>query len=444
MDSALIDQPNDITIGRTSTSKALFIAEILAGCAAAILVIAIVCCFCSRAARRRFQHGSIAEQDPFPLPNGGEMRETGRQTPDAAPAYSTTSPLGPLSPEVVDAISRVSADCRHSLVVSILSSAQSIHSPQIQIGSRQPSNISSIDIESPRLLLGSPSIRSTAASVRSSMTNERLSWDATREASENGDLHRVRTSPWLSHHRTASNPPANLIEQIRQAPPSYDPAWRESLHIPPHRGRHHRPLRNSRDRSTPLIQLDQEYTYGPEATREELIVPVQAWPHRRTGSFNTPSHGMPAHMFTSTYQRGPPGEPLRSSSRRSISWTGAIIRLGSAYSGSHHHHHTNPPTNRSHLSSSWLPQPADTPPSSSRRNSEDTTTVDLQQWQQDQDHQLSLNNDSTDNLYPPPPEYVLPAEQRPTTDTTQLLDDVSIEPITIESLQREPTDLLHQ
>lgn len=375
------------------------------------------------------------------------MRETGRQTPDAAPAYSTTSPLGPLSPEVVDAISRVSADCRHSLVVSILSSAQSIHSPQIQIGSRQPSNISSIDIDSPRLLLGSPSIRSTATSIRSSMTIERPSWDATREVSENGDLYGLHTSAWLSHHRTASNPPANLIEQIRQAPPSYDPAWRESLHIPPHRSRHHRPLRNTRERSTPLIQLNQEYTYGPEATREGLAAPVQPWPHRRTESFNTPSHGMPAHMFTSSHQRGPPGERLRSSSRRSISWTGAVIRLGSAYNGSHnhphHHHQTNPPTNRSHLSSSWLPQAADTTPSSSRRNSDDATTVDLQQWQQDQEHQLSLNNDSTDDLYPLPPEYVPPAEQRPTTDTTQLLDDVSIEPITIETLRHEPTDPLH-
>ncbi|KAK5828256.1 hypothetical protein F5H01DRAFT_327659 [Linnemannia elongata] len=450
MDSGPMDQPNDFAIGRTSTStsRALFIAEILAGCAAAVLVIAIVCCFCSRAARRRLQHSSMAGQDPFPLPNSGEMRETGRQTPDAAPAYSTTSPLGPLSPEVVDAISRVSADCRHSLVVSILSSAQSIHSPQIQIGSRQPSNISSIDIDSPRLLLESPSIRSTATSIRSFMTNERPSWDATRETSENGDLYGVHTSPWLSHHRTASNPPANLIEQIRQAPPSYDPAWRESLHIPPHRGRHHRSLRSTRDRSTPLIQLDQEYTYGPEATREGLAgAAVQPWPHRRTGSFNTPSHGMPAHMFASSHQRGSPGEPLRSSSRRSISWTGAIIRLGSAYNGSqNHHHHTNPPANRSHLSSSWLPQAADTSPSSSRRNSEDVTTVDLQQWQQDQEqHQLSLNNGSSDDLYPLPPEYVPPAEQRPTTTgTTQPLDDVSIQPITIESLQNEPTDPLHQ
>lgn len=310
------------------------------------------------------------------------------------------------------------------------------------------------------LLLGSPSIRSTATSIRSSMTNERPSWDVvTRETrGDNGDLlhlHGGHSSPWLSHHRTASNPPANLIEQIRQAPPSYDPAWRESLHIPPHRSRHHhRPLRNTRERSTPLIQLDQEYTYGPEATREGLTAPIQSWPHRRTGSFNTPNHGMPAHMFTPSNQRGLPGEPLRSSSRRSISWTGAIIRLGSAYSGSHHHQ-TNPPANRSHLSSSWLPQAADTSPSSSRRNSEDTTTVDLQQWQQDQldqqQHQrLPLNNDSADELYPPPPEYVFPSEPEPEsrtiTDTTQLLGDIQLlqEPITLEPPQQEPTDPLHQ
>ncbi|KAK3843173.1 MAG: hypothetical protein J3R72DRAFT_120614 [Linnemannia gamsii] len=437
MDSAIIDQPNDIAIGHTTTSKALFIAEILAGCAAATLAIAIVCCFCSRAARRRLQHGSITGQDPFPILTG-EMRESGRQTPDAAPAYSSTSPLGPLSPEVVDAISRVSADCRHSLVVSILSSAQSIRSPHMQ--SRQPSNISSIDIEPPRLLLGSPSIRSTATSIRSSTATERPSWDSSREARDSGEFHGIHAGPWFPHHRASSNPPGNLIEQMRQSPPSYDPAWRESLHIPPHRGRH-RPLRNTRDRSTPLIQLDQEYTYGPEATRDGLYpdaTPVQAWPHRRTGSFNTP-HGMPAHMFTPSHQRGPPVEPLRTSSRRSISWTGAIIRLGSSYSGSHHQ--TNPPANRSHLSSSWLPQPADTSPSSSRRNSSDTITVNLQHWQQDQQH-LPLN-DSIDDLYPPPPEYALPAESS-ITEPSLSLDDVQLqEPITIESLQHDVTDSLN-
>ncbi|GJJ68542.1 hypothetical protein EMPS_00888 [Entomortierella parvispora] len=144
---------SDGGIGPPTSSRALFIAEILAGAAAALLVVAVICCLCSGAARKRTTQLERDGQGAT-LTYVDGILETGRQTPDVAPAYSTSSPLGPISPEVIDALSRVSIECRQSFVASILSSnslqqqlAEGTHS------SSQISMVSSLaeNYESPHL-----------------------------------------------------------------------------------------------------------------------------------------------------------------------------------------------------------------------------------------------------------------------------------------------------
>ena len=185
-----------------------------------MLVFAFVCCFCSNAARRRSPLGPAAFQESFSMPNEEEIADPGLQTPDAVPAYSTTSPSGPLSPEMVDAISRTSIEFRQSLAISILSSSNSLQhrqgsaSMEIQVGTAQSSMVSSIDDFVP--------LHSLSDSPRSSMNSERPFED-----SDEADIYRFDTSPRSSQDsRSGSTHPAG------QAPPTYDPTWRTVLYTP--------------------------------------------------------------------------------------------------------------------------------------------------------------------------------------------------------------------
>ncbi|KAG9322313.1 hypothetical protein KVV02_001605 [Mortierella alpina] len=306
MDTTPAQHPNDtvVHITATSNSRALFIAEVLAGCAAAILLMVIVCCFCSGAARRRSHRDQASVRDLFSLRRGSEVSETGRQTPDAAPAYSTTSPLGPLSPEVVEAISRASIDRRHSLVVSILSSSNSLQNQLgsatsgIQIGSGLPSMASTFIPDLP-LPIGALSVRSQSTSPRSSMTAERPSRDG-GDGGEEQHLTGSSSSPRSRPGRLSTGSPLPFMHHMQRDPPSYDPNWRSSLQLPTHHTYDH--LHRSRHLSTsriaPLVRLDPAPHSGDEADQGEtderysvnqtLLNPSNNNNrHRRTGSVNT-------------------------------------------------------------------------------------------------------------------------------------------------------------
>ncbi|KAG0085680.1 hypothetical protein BGZ92_008799 [Podila epicladia] len=287
--------------------------------------IAIVCCFCSSAARRRNMYGG-ATRSQFLLHTDQEMLENGRQTPEVAPAYTTSSPLGPLSPEVVDAISRVSIECRHSLVISILSSGSSFpqqhqRNDSDSIDTQIRSGASSIiaqqhdpDAQPGRLSVDTPG-HPIAISPAGSVVGDSFSESISR--GEPNTTNQARPLMSLSDLANLPNLP----------PPSYDPTWRAtSLNGSSYNARRHlRPVSN--------IQESQSHS------RNRLS--LSAMPDRRTEAIRQ-QHSQHHQNSSPPPTRSPLSRDLAqdvnwasSSSRRSISWTGTMIRLGGVAGFSH-------------------------------------------------------------------------------------------------------------
>ncbi|KAI9238715.1 hypothetical protein MVEG_05240 [Podila verticillata NRRL 6337] len=322
MDSATLESPNDISIG--TNSKALFIAEVLAGCAAVVMGIAIVCCFCSSAARRRSMYGD-STRSQFLLQTDQEMLE-GRQTPEVAPAYTTSSPVGPLSPEVVDAISRASVECRHSLVISILSSSSSFHQQH------QRNDSDSIDTQ----------IRSGASSIigqqydsdmhpgRTSVERPEYTITISPAGSVIGDSFSETISRGELNTTNQARPLMSLSDLAMLPslpPPLYDPTWRTtSLNGAPYsRRRHLRPVNSiseSQGHGRNRLSLSAIPDRRTEATRQQHI-------QRHQNSSPPPTRSpLSRDMMRDINWTSSP-------SRRSISWTGTMIRLGGVTGLSH-------------------------------------------------------------------------------------------------------------
>ncbi|KAF9401353.1 hypothetical protein BGX21_001948 [Mortierella sp. AD011] len=303
------------------------------------------------ATRRR----SATLTDPFSVRIEEDMQSTGRQTPDAVPAYSATSPLGPLSPAIVDAISSASIEYRQSLAMSILSSAQSLSyhpdSPSIGVraGTAQSSIVSSIDEFAPIHLLGS--------SPRSSATNDRP-LEGTRET----DVTEASSSTGVSNDSNGL-----LARPIELNPPTYDPAWRSSLPLSQrlHTRDRIRSIQSYSDQTPPRLfvgreasqlpsqisRLMQDQEPGQHHNRNEHLHASTS--HRRTESFNS-SRGVqdrrsPAH------RRGLTMNTNLSTSRRTLSWTGNMIAFNPSRSRTSSRASHDFPSQRTHLFSSWSP-----------------------------------------------------------------------------------------
>ncbi|KAF9430117.1 hypothetical protein BGZ76_000963 [Entomortierella beljakovae] len=340
---------------------ALYIAEVLAGCAACIVVVACICCFYSGAARRRFRQEQVNLVDSYPIRRRDDENSTGRRTPDAAPAYSATSPLGPLSPEMVDAISSASAEYRQSLVISLLSSNQTNvpDSPSIGVGAitAQHSSASSIDEYIPIHLLGSP--------PRSQMTN-----DWSYEDAGEPDANESNSSPMFSRE-LSSLPPRLTV----QTPPSYNTTCRHVPTFPQRlftRSRNRsnqscndQPLRyHSRDNSQSVEMFqgpeigqwqNQTLRLGPNqgsaqrCPRNQSLLSFGS--HRHTGSLNTPMIQPDIHNYCSqVHPRGLVMNPGLTVARRPLSWTGSqpTISFNRVRAASN-----DPPSQRSNTGSSW-------------------------------------------------------------------------------------------
>ncbi|KAF9426900.1 hypothetical protein BGZ94_005821 [Podila epigama] len=347
MVSTFAESPNDLDIGHAPSSKAMFIAEILAGCAAMIMAISIVCCFCSGAARRRARHGG-SQQTRYLLssPTNQEMLENGRQTPDfVAPAYTTSSPIGPLSPEVVDAISRVSIECRHSLVISILSSDSSFCQQQQQLQQLQL-NSGQRD---------SDSIMTQLQSGASSMVGQQNYQDS--DAGRNGcattlsppgsvlgeSIHETINTMDTTYDPTIMGSPtqarplislSDLTALPNVPPPSYDPRWRTTSLTgsasPTSARRHLRPIplnatqNHSRNRLSLSSIPDRHSLDSPASARTRQQHQQQQQQQQQQPSMSS------GHSTTRCWDPKVHWKP----SGRSISWTGAIIRFGGGGSNS--------------------------------------------------------------------------------------------------------------
>ncbi|KAG0022011.1 hypothetical protein BGZ80_001240 [Entomortierella chlamydospora] len=329
------------------------------------------------ATRRR----SATLTDPFSVRIEEDMQSTGRQTPDAAPAYSATSPLGPLSPAIVDAISSASIEYRQSLAMSILSSTQSLSyhpdSPSIGVraGTAQSSVVSSIDEFAPIHLLGS--------SPRSSVTSDWPLEDA-------GETEVTEAS---SSTGVSNDPNGLLARPIEPNPPTYDPAWRSSLPLSQrlHTRDRIRSIQSYSDQTSPRLfvgreasqslelhqgsrrgqlpgqisRLMQDQEPGQHHNRNEHLHASTS--HRRTESFNS-SRGVqgrrpPAH------RRGLTMNTNLSTSRRTLSWTGNMIAFNPSRSRTSSHASHDLPSQRTHLFSSWSPPPETTVPVNHGRDS---------------------------------------------------------------------------
>lgn len=260
-----------------------------------------------------------ATRSQFLLHTDQEMLENGRQTPEVAPAYTTSSPLGPLSPEVVDAISRVSVECRHSVVISILSSGSSFHqqhqrndsdSIDTQIRSGASSTAGQqydSDAQSGRLSVDTPG-HTIAISPAGSAVGDSFSDSISR--GEPNTTNQARPLMSLSDLAILPNLP----------PPSYDLTWRAtSLNGSSYSGRRH--LR-------PVSSIQEPQGHSRNRLSLSAIPDRQ---HRQRQQNSSPPHS-----------RSPLSRDLMqdvnwvsSSSRRSISWTGTMIRLGGAAGFSH-------------------------------------------------------------------------------------------------------------
>lgn len=305
--------------------------------------IAIICCFCSSAARRRNIYGG-ATRSQFLLQTDQEMLENGRQTPEVAPAYTTSSPLGPLSPEVVDAISRVSAECRHSLVISILSSSSSLH----QQHQRNDSNSIDAQIRSGASSIIGQQYDSDTQPGRLSVETPGYNIIISPTGSVVGDTSND-SLPREEHNTTNQARPlmslADLTILPNLPPPSYDPMWRTtSLNGSPYSGRRH--LR-------PVSNIQESQGHG----RNRLS--LSAIPDRRTEATRQ-QHSQRHQNSSPPPTRSPLSRDLMqdinwasSSSRRSISWTGTMIRLGGvggfSHSPSSSRTSSNAHSQRSHL-----------------------------------------------------------------------------------------------
>lgn len=271
---------------------------------------AFVCCLCSGAFRKQARRASAAFQDPFAIRPGSW---SGRQTPDAVPAYSTTPPLGPLSPEVVDAISQTSVELRQSFAISILSSS-SCTSPRYGLGTTtlearggtpQASSISVSEDPVPPLLL--------SESLQSS----------TNTGTEQG-RHQ------LSHYQHDPRHPLTLPAGEQQAPPSYDPSWMAAVleESQDHSQRRSRRANNNQ-LFAPLSRIAQESRFGLGSQRASSSRVQQLFTmgsHRRTESLHAPQERMPIqHSLFHPRRLGARGEG--STSRRSQTWTGEPIVL---------------------------------------------------------------------------------------------------------------------
>lgn len=267
--------------------------------------------------------GSTRSQ--FLLHTDQEMLE-GRQTPEVAPAYTTSSPLGPLSPEVVDAISRVSVECRHSVVISILSSSSSFHQQH------QRNDSDSIDAQ----------IRSGASSIigqhydsdthpgRTSVERPGYTIAISPTGSGIGDSFSETISRGEPNTTNQARPLMSLSDLAmlpNLPPPSYDPTWRAtSLNGSPYSVRRH--LR-------PVNSISESQSHG----RNRLS--LSAIPDRRTEATRQ-QHSQRHQNSSPPPTRSPLSRDLMqdinwasSPSRRSITWTGTVIRLSSVAGFSH-------------------------------------------------------------------------------------------------------------
>ncbi|KAI8597621.1 hypothetical protein EDD21DRAFT_384999 [Dissophora ornata] len=331
-----------------SYARAMFIAEVLAGCAAIILLVAFVCCICSSTARNRPQLDQGTLEDVYTAPDAEELDNSRRQLPDAAPAYSTMPPLGPLSPEVVDAISRVSVERRQSLAISLLSSSRSFHhrtdSSSIDIGdgATQSSVVSSF--------VNLPPLHSLNTSPRSSVNSERLAENPADEL-HHDSLDRAPGSSQGPYIITSTRP----IEQLQQVPPSYDPAWRTASHMTQEHSRQPRirSLQIFGNQSPFMTRHGQGHGTGQRHDRNQHL--LVSLPHRRTESLSGPS-AQRALRYPSTRPRGLTLYPQWSTSGRSQSWTGEAVSFGYARSrNSSWTSSSDLPTQRSQLSFAWSP-----------------------------------------------------------------------------------------
>ncbi|KAI7820460.1 hypothetical protein BC939DRAFT_458041 [Gamsiella multidivaricata] len=300
MDPIATDQLDNNTLG--TGNQAVFIAKVLAITAASILLLAVICCIYSGAARRQARLEHAALQGRSSVGNENEAHEAGRRTPDAAPAYSTTSPLGPLSPEIVNAISSASVERRQSIVTSILSSSRSqryrldTSSMDLRVGTAQSSMISSIEEV--------PPIHSLGTSPRSSLNSD---WPYEDIAGQ-GRVRGIDEPLWVT--RESHDIEADSIAHMHQAPPSYDPSWWTAWHA-----HHHHTIQN---RYRP--PLGQEA--GQPLSRSQQLVLTAS--HRRTESLSSPLGGNPLQLSLA-YRRGLLRRAAWPASGRSLSWTGEPI-----------------------------------------------------------------------------------------------------------------------
>ncbi|KAF9207233.1 hypothetical protein BGZ49_000902 [Haplosporangium sp. Z 27] len=352
---------NDHSTINAAGQSSLSIAEILAGCAAAILVIAFICCFCSRdAQRRRSRLNQVTIFNPLSVRSGHETNSTGRQTPDAVPVYTATSPLGPLSPEIVDAISRTSVEYRQTIAISILSLNQSFSHPTSPIGIRdgaaQSSVVSSIDEFAP--------VHLPDDSPRSSVMND-WSYEDTTDSDIIGSssMPRFRLGPSVF--------PAHRIEPT---PPSYDPTWRPALPLSQSlriRDRVHC-IQSCGDGRSPRLLPGREVSQALDQVSGQGPIPIQIYrlmqdhgpgqrysrdqhlqsitSHRRAESFNSFTSQLNILGYNSpSHIRGMTMTPDLSTSRRPLSWTGNTIAIDSNHSSTSSHTSHDPPPHRTQL-----------------------------------------------------------------------------------------------
>lgn len=268
-----------------------------------------------------------------------------------APAYSTSSPLGPISPEVVDALSRVSIECRQSFVASILSSTslqQQLASGGGGGGGGVGNNNSSSRIsmassfaennESPHLhhqqlhsfaaVTGISATNSPRTSSVSSQYGEGVGGNhnqsndpsgssgseaGTGQETEEGEVGEggggegsAASLATLSSSALPSNSPSAtaLLQHLHQhlqqepPPPSYDPTWRTALVIPNHDPSYSRRLHWLRNQNSPRTGSGgggerplAGYRHSSESySRDGYLSPPYSHSnsHRRTGSISAP------------------------------------------------------------------------------------------------------------------------------------------------------------